>query len=308
MKQPLVSIIIPTYNVERYIEECLDSVLAQTYEALEIIVIDDGSTDATPYLLKQYEQNVTLMLNKENRGQGAVRNQGTEKASGEYLLFVDSDDWIEKNTVETLIFKAQKTGADLVRFNGQSFSEGSEQFEHSVDYDFSSILDEHIIYEGEVLLSKNQKAYSASPCLYMINKEIIDMEQIRFPEGILHEDEYFTTKIFISSKKMVYVNKTFYHRRYRVASTMTESTPLHKKKSFDSYMEVFCLIESDYQSNQYNLIEKTFLKRQLISIYSGLQHSQVEPKMKKQLNNLRTIKLQDKLRIKISILRQKLKK
>ncbi|WP_208558910.1 glycosyltransferase family 2 protein [Marinilactibacillus kalidii] len=308
MDKPLVSVIIPTYNVERYIEECMDTVLAQTYESLEVIVIDDGSTDATPYLLKQYEKNVSLTLNKQNKGQGAIRNQGIEQATGDYLLFVDSDDWIEKNTIETLVFKAQQTEADLVRFNGQSFFDGAEQYEKSVDYNFSSVLEEHVVYEGETLLDKNLKAYSASPCLYMVKKALLDAKHIRFPEGVLHEDEYFTTKVFISSKTMIYVDKIFYHRRYRVASTMTESTPHHKIKSFESYLEIFRLLETDYQSDRYTSIQKVFLKRQMLSIYNGLQQSQVEPMMKRRLKTINSITIKDKMRIKLSILRQKLKK
>ncbi|MER2064530.1 MAG: glycosyltransferase family A protein, partial [Alkalibacterium sp.] len=84
MTKPLVSIIVPTYNVERYIEECIDSLLAQTYPNTEIIVLDDASTDATVYLLKQYTNKITLIENDKNKGQGARRNQGLELAKGKY--------------------------------------------------------------------------------------------------------------------------------------------------------------------------------------------------------------------------------
>ncbi|WP_080146745.1 glycosyltransferase family 2 protein [Marinilactibacillus piezotolerans] len=304
MHQPLVSIIVPTYNVERYVEECLDSILNQTYSNLEIIVIDDGSTDATPYLLEPYRSKLSLTLNKTNQGQGAVRNQGIKAASGEYILFVDSDDWIEPKTVSSLVQKAIQTEADLVRFNGQSFFEGGTAISEEGKYDFSAVLSPDQIYSNEESLVKNQKAYSASPCLYLVRKDLLEEHRILFPEGILHEDEYFTTQVFLHTKRMCYVDQAYYHRRYRVASTMTEQTPLHKKRSFESYLKVFKLLENEYQSDQYTEKQKNFLKRQLLSIYNGLQQSKVEPELKKELQKLKTISLKDKLRINLSRLRQ----
>lgn len=305
MKEPLVSIIVPTYNVERYIEECINSILAQTYKNIEVLLIDDGSTDATPYLLKQYEKQLHVTINSQNQGQGAVRNQGIKEADGEYVLFVDADDWIEPITVETLVHKALATDADLVRFNGQSFFDGEATLENEGQYNFSKVLSETEVYKDSTILPKVQKSYSASPCLYLIKKVLLTENDIQFPEGILHEDEYFSTKVFIHTQVMTYVNQFLYHRRYRVASTMTESTPNHKKKSFESYLKVFKLIEDDYYSDQYNEQQKAFLKRQLLSIYNGLQQSSVKLSRKKKLNNLKSISFTDKLRVNISRLKLK---
>lgn len=308
MGEPLVSIIIPTYNVERYIEECIDSLLKQTYKRIEIIVIDDGSKDATPYLLKSYEERILLKLNKKNQGQGAVRNHGLEQANGEYILFVDSDDWIDVEAVEILIGKALDTEADLIRFNGKTVFEGDSDLSKENLYTFNSILNEKVLYTNVGLLDANRKAYSASPCLYLIKKEVIEEELLSFPEGVLHEDEYFTTKLFISIKSMAYVNKALYYRRYRLASTMTENTKEHKVRSFKSYLKVFKLLEELYLSNQYNDSQESFLKRQLISIYHGLQQSDVNSDLKKELRSLKTITLKDRLQIEVSKLRQKIEK
>lgn len=308
MGEPLVSIIIPTYNVERYIEECIDSLLKQTYKRIEIIVIDDGSKDATPYLLKSYEERILLKLNKKNQGQGAVRNHGLEQANGEYILFVDSDDWIDVEAVEILVGKALDTEADLIRFNGKTVFEGDSDLSKENLYTFNSILNEKVLYTNVGLLDANRKAYSASPCLYLIKKEVIEEELLSFPEGVLHEDEYFTTKLFISIKSMAYVNKALYYRRYRLASTMTENTKEHKVRSSKSYLKVFKLLEELYLSNQYNDSQKSFLKRQLISIYHGLQQSDVNSDLKKELRSLKTITLKDRLQIEVSKLRQKIEK
>lgn len=305
MSQPLVSIIIPTYNVERYVDECIESVLEQQYESTEILVIDDGSSDATRYLLEAYKDKLILQLNEKNKGQGAVRNQAIDQAKGKYLLFVDSDDWIEPDTVTKLVEKAEETQVDLVRFNGVAFFEGSEDPALQKQYDFSHTLEEKV-YDREESLKKNQKAYSASPCLYLVKKDLLDEYAIRFPEGVLHEDEYFTTKLFAHVERMTYVNQTFYHRRYRVASTMTEITPAHKRHSFDSYLEVYKQLEKEYQSDKYNPAQKKFIKRQLLSLYNGMMNSPVASILKKDLKQLASITWSDRARVQLSRVRQKL--
>lgn len=305
MKEPLVSIIVPTYNVERYIDECINSIIVQTYENIEVLIIDDGSTDATPYLLKQFKDKASITLNSVNQGQGAVRNQGMNLAAGEYILFLDSDDWIEPEAVSGLVQKAIETQAEIVRFNGQSFFDGGETPKQLGDYDFSEVLEENKIYITPNVLPKIQKSYSASPCLYLAKKSLLTENGIKFPEGVLHEDEYFSTLVFLHSKKMAYINRFYYHRRYRVASTMTASTSHHKQRSFESYLKIFKLMEEDYTSSRYNEQQKDFLKRQLLSIYNGLVQSPVEPALKKHLKNIESITAKDRFRIKISRLRTK---
>lgn len=294
MSTPLVSVIVPTYNVERYVEECIDSLLNQTYEYTEIIVIDDGSKDATVYLLEKYADKINLTVHADNKGQGARRNEGIKKARGNYLYFVDSDDWIEPDTIEKAVEKLEKTDADLVRFNGKSFIEGDSAPAYEGSYSFSDQLEEDRIYNQEESLQRNRKSFSASPCLYMVKKEVIDKHDLHFLEGVLHEDEYFTTLLFTVIQNMIYLNRDFYHRRYRAASTMTENTDAHKVKSFESYLEVFKALEEEYTSDKYSKNQKSFIKRQLVSVYNGLQQSGLALKRKKELRPLKVITLKDK--------------
>src|SRR5690625_639570 len=119
---PLVTIIIPVYNVEKYIEECINSILEQTYSNIEIIAIDDGSTDNSLKILKQYSSDkLYIYKHDKNKGQAAARNLGIEVSNGEYILFVDSDDLIRKDAVEILIMEMQKNDVSLIRFNAISF-------------------------------------------------------------------------------------------------------------------------------------------------------------------------------------------
>lgn len=309
MSKPLVSIIVPTYNVERYIEECIDSLLNQTYQPIEIIVIDDGSKDATLYLLKQYQDQIQLISHTVNKGQGARRNEGLKKASGKYIYFVDSDDWIEKQTVEAAVSQLEKTGADLVRFNARAFHDGHEASQQEQNpYDFAAILKDKAVYEGPEALEKNRKSYSASPCLYIATKECIDKLELKFIEGVLHEDEYYTTRLFASVTRLTYLNEHFYHRRYRLASTMTEQSKMHKLRSFESYIKVFKALEEEYEKDSYTQEQQAFIKRQLLSIYNGLQTSPVEPILKKQLRDLKSVSQKDKVYLSLARLKHKLNK
>lgn len=305
---PLVSIIVPTYNVERYVEECMDSLINQTYENTEIIVLDDASTDATVYLLKQYGERIQLIENAENKGQGTRRNEGIKLAKGKYIYFVDSDDWIESDTIEKLIKQVEETQVDLVRFNGTIFSEGGYGPVEKGNYDFSHVLKDKAIYSGNDLLDKNRRSFSASPCLYLIKKEVIEKNGLTFLEGVLHEDEYFTTRLFASIKTMTYLNEDFYHRRYRISSTMTENTNAHKLRSFESYLEVFKALEKEYNNPKLFEPQKQFIKRQLLSIYNGLKESPVPPEHKRELKDLKSITLKDKVFLAFAKLKQRLNK
>lgn len=295
MTKPLVSIIVPTYNVERYVEECIDSLLDQTYPHTEIIVMDDASTDATVYLLKQYTEEIILIENEKNAGQGARRNQGLEIANGKYVYFMDADDWLEKEALEECVKLAEATQAELVRFNGLAFYEGDQSLVKENNYDFSKTIENGKLYTGEEALQKNRKAFTPSPCLYLVNKDLIDQNNLSFIEGVLHEDEYFTTVLFANTQRMAYLNRTFFHRRYRTASTMTAYTKQHKLKSFNSYIKVFKALEEEYAKPKYSETQKQFIKRQLLSIYNGLLMSDVHPKMKGQLRGLKTLTMKDKL-------------
>ncbi|WP_051258390.1 glycosyltransferase family 2 protein [Atopococcus tabaci] len=309
MANPLVSIIVPAYNVENYIEECVDSLLAQTYSPIEVIVLDDGSTDQTVKLLRSYEDTILLFENKENKGQGARRNQGMKIAKGKYLYFMDSDDWLEKDAIEKLVKQMSKTDADLVRFNGTVFYENSfETIQQEGRYDFSHQLVHQKVYAGDELLHKNRKSFSASPCLYLIKKEVIDTHGLFFLEGVLHEDEYFTARLFSVVEKMTYLNEAFYHRRYRDGSTMTKQSEEHQKRSFDSYLVVFCTLENDIQNLNLTTKQKRFLKRQLLSIYSGLIRNELSPEQEKKISGLSSISMKDKLFLRLASMKQSIER
>lgn len=125
MSYPLVSVIIPVYNVENYLKECLDSVLNQTYKNIEVIVINDGSTDKSLHILEDYSSkfNNIKIIDQENSGQSVARNKGLENAKGKYIYFLDSDDYILPDTLKKLIKKLEMNNLDIIRFAARPFSE-----------------------------------------------------------------------------------------------------------------------------------------------------------------------------------------
>ena len=124
---PYFSMIIPVYNVEQFLEKCLNSVLEQTYKSWEVICVDDGSTDGSAGILKEFsfrDKNIRTKTIK-NRGTAAARNEGIKLAKGNYLLFIDSDDWIKKDALQTVYDTLQKNEVDLLSFNGFIYHEAT---------------------------------------------------------------------------------------------------------------------------------------------------------------------------------------
>ncbi|WP_347301456.1 glycosyltransferase family 2 protein [Dolosigranulum savutiense] len=304
MSQPVVSVIVPTYNVERYVEACLASILNQTYESIELIVIDDGSTDTTPYLLKQHPGDFRLILNQENKKQGAARNEGLAQATGKYILFVDADDLLVPEAVQVLVAVAEREQADLVRFNADVIQQQLLPDTAVNQYNFSHVLEEEVLYMGEQLWSVLRKSYHPSPCLYMTKRAVLMEENVRFPEGIIHEDEWFTLKLFTVVGSMSYVNQALYQRRYRLASTMTDRSNLQKLRSFESYKVILHRMTELYHELE-QPAERKFVKRQMLSIYSGLEQLDVPTERRQELREFKEITLVDRLLLDVRRLKQR---
>ncbi|MGB7365382.1 glycosyltransferase, partial [Carnobacterium jeotgali] len=272
-REPLVSVIVPVYNVELYIEECLDSVVKQTYQELQIIVVDDGSTDSSSQKVQPYLSDGRVQfIEQANKGLSGARNTGLEVASGEYVLFVDSDDYLEANAIKELVYLMEKDQVDLIRFNGRAFlDELNEPIEQN-NYDFSHRLKEGILYKQN-RFEVNRRTFASPVYLYMVKREVIKKNTLSFYEGILHEDELFTTQIFLNSHSMIFANAFYYNRRYRENSIMTNQSQERLKKTVDSYIVIYKELENMYLNKKYSKEQKKLIKRQMLSIYSGLLNS-----------------------------------
>jgi glycosyltransferase involved in cell wall biosynthesis len=230
----LVSVVIPVYNSQDYISDCLDSVLSQTYKSYEIIAIDDGSTDSSLDILKSYQKSKGIKLfHIENSGQSVARNIGIENAIGKYLVFIDSDDCWCKNTLEVVVSLAENEKLDMVFFDGETFvdqkitDEASK--EHLNKY-FNTVfkpdtyvrnLPEHIRSGIDYLSYQlDCKRFIASPVLYLY--KVDKFKHIKFIPGIIHEDNAFTMDLLVNNGKVMAIGEKLYRRRIRNDSIMTK--------------------------------------------------------------------------------------
>ena len=218
-----VSVIVPVYNVESYLEECLDSIINQTFKDIEIILVNDGSTDSSPKIMELYaskDSRITV-LNQPNKGVSAARNAGIEQASGEYFLFVDSDDMIVPDAIEKLYGKAGEAGAELVIGNTLYFyPDGRRSGLHTFSRD--KTLDNGSLRTGEAAYAELMKWNNFPPLiwLYFIRRDIIIDHQLYFQAGIIHEDELWCVKAMLSVKKALLLDFNYYLYRQREGSIM----------------------------------------------------------------------------------------
>ena len=215
MCMPLVSIIVPIYKVESYLRRCLDSVISQTYVNLEIILVDDGSPDNCPQICDEYAEKDkrVVVIHKKNGGLSDARNAGLDICKGEYISFVDSDDWIDEKYIEILFNLLQTERADIAIINHQQF------------YDDNCLLPEpafeDAVYDGRAALKK----LIVAPTIQLIlswgklyKKELFF--NLRFPKNKFNEDQYTSYLLFFSSKKIVCKIVIAYHYLKRDDSIM----------------------------------------------------------------------------------------
>lgn len=210
----LISVVIPIYNVSRYLKQCLDSVLNQSYKNLEIILVDDGSTDSSGMICDQYAQadNRVVVIHKENGGLSDARNAGLEVAKGEYIGFVDSDDLIHPSMYRTLVEILEENQADIAIANWQGFFDEGEGKIH--DKGTGNVMCFENIETLEFLIyGKDKYRISFSVWDRLYRKEVI--EGIFFPKGKCYEDVVWSAKVFYRTKKSVYIDKDLYYYRRR---------------------------------------------------------------------------------------------
>lgn len=220
------TIIIPVYNVAPYLAQCLDSALGQDHDDIEVIAVDDGSTDNSLEVLKDFaarHRNVTV-VSMENRGPSAARNAGLERATGDYVLFLDGDDYLEINTVSLCAKKMDDHGVDIVFFAARSFFDGvAAQSHRTVNYERSSELtDRPMSAEQFFVRAREIDNYLASACLYMYRRTCLG--DIDFHPGILHEDNLFTTRLLLERRdtNVLCLPDQLFNRRLRPNSITTQ--------------------------------------------------------------------------------------
>lgn len=211
------------YNVENYLEECIQSVLNQTYTNLDVVVVNDGSTDNSATICDRFAEidGRVRVFHTENRGAALSKNFGVTQALGEYVLFVDSDDIAEKRMVETLYKQVEETGADIVIGNYFLYDENDGQYKLYVlerDFCIEELSAQELIDRQAGKWHFNASVF-ISPCVKLVKKQLL--LRVPFTNGRRFDDEATIHRLFIKSQKTIFVNDNLYIYRVRKGSIMT---------------------------------------------------------------------------------------
>ena len=283
----LVSIIIPTYNTKLYIDRCLQSIINQSNKNIEIIVIDDGSTDQTAdYIINQYP---TIAVYKQtNKGVSSARNYGIDVAKGEYVLFVDSDDWIDLNVVELLLEGIQKGKYDVAMIGHirELMQSGTQVFKYAKNYG-----SQNIFHDLPSMMQERNEFMFASPCGRIYRNSILQSKQIRFNTSICYgEDRLFNMEYFSYAPHYVAVKDCYYH--YTTQERQSSVATFSDKRLYD---ECYVLAKEQQWMRKFNILNNQKVISQFIisvirSLLEALYSSNETAYFKKGHNILRTIR------------------
>lgn len=243
---PKVSVIIPVYNVEKYLSECLDSIINQTLKDIEIICVNDGSPDNSLKILEEYAKKDSriIIINQHNQGLSCSRNNALKIAKGEYIQFLDSDDWLKENALELLYKKCKDNNVDMLNFAGINYNNET--------HEYTQLNGQKILYCSQNIdvFSRNELLsfmYSIpiSACRFFYRRRFLIDNQIVFPERINFEDNYFVRKALIFVNTYAVERETLYFRRVHGGS-ITNNIDVF----FGDYIKVVSKIADLYDENK----------------------------------------------------------
>ena len=232
MSAPKISIIIPVYNVEKYLRECLDSCINQTLEDLEIICVDDCSTDGSYKILEDYQARdprIKIFKQEENKKQGAARNKGLEVATGEYIWFIDSDDYIDTKACQILYDAIKEFDVDLLCFSALQFVDTNKSRKFICKYYYQGIPINRIYYPKINWKEIHFSNLNVTPWAYLTRRTAL--QNFKFRENVWHEDTDFTPILLASVNSFCYITYTAYF--YRTNKNSTTQMPISQKKLED---------------------------------------------------------------------------
>ncbi len=296
--KPLLSVIVPVYNVEKYLKRCLESILVQSWNDYEIILVDDGSTDSSAQICDLYAEKYEMIrvIHKENKGLSDTRNRGIEEASGEYVYFPDSDDWLEPNTFSELSDVIEELTYDIISFN-REFVTSEEDKLISAKSRIQKLSGKQALLEmlnqGDVTGFANDKIY---------RKKLFLDNDIEFPVGKYYEDLGTNYKLFLKATKVYVTNQKYYHYLITNPDSITQSWNEQKLQDmFGFYREIYYspLIREKFEELEIEILQAFYING-LIHILSSLyksnisaQYSDIEKHIKQEIvkNSLGVTKL-----------------
>ncbi|MEG2021738.1 MAG: glycosyltransferase [Oscillospiraceae bacterium] len=215
---PQISVIIPVYKVEDYLERCVKSVLNQTFDDIEVILVDDGSPDRCGEICDAFAEkdNRVRTIHKKNGGLSSARNAGLDIAKGEYFAFIDSDDWVDIDMLELMLRVAQEKNADIVECSFRNVFSDRITEETTCT---AQIIEASPLEALEGML--DWKTFKALACNKLYRRYLF--ENLRFTNGVLHEDEFITYKLFWKCKRLAYLDVSKYNYDHTRENAITSS-------------------------------------------------------------------------------------
>ncbi len=239
-----ITVIVPVYNVENYLEEAINSVISQTYKNLEILIIDDGSTDNSSQICDKYaKKDIRIkVFHQTNKGLSGARNTGLKNATGKYIMFLDSDDKFEPQACETMYKFIERTKADYAIGNYINIDEDGSKWE-------TPIFKKDTYKEFTLSIKDYEKSFyimNSAVWNKIFRKSFLDSLNITFVERLPAEDAIFTTTCFIKSKKVCYIPEIIYQYRQRYSNSISNSC---SKKYFDGINKAYNIIYQNFKDN-----------------------------------------------------------
>ena len=282
-----LTIIIPVYNVENYLDECLQSVYKVKDINYEVILVNDGSKDNSLNILKKYKEfypDITKIIDKENGGLSSARNAGIREAKGEYLAFIDSDDIIDPKEFEEFFKEGQKLDLDVMVGNMRYFSNdkiGDPLFRSQEIKDFT-------VSKGTkffLTLFEGNKCFREEVVDDIYKREFICENKLYFHDNLIHEDSYFTPMVYLKAKRVKYIDISFYYYRQRTGSIMS----IVNNRSIESLEKICYMLLSEFsKTDEYG---RKALSKLLPSFYKVVLYRYINSKKdyKVKLKNYRDI-------------------
>ena len=281
----MLSVIIPVYNVEDYLNECLDSVTNQTLKDMEIICIDDGSTDNSPHILKEYSKKDKRIkiITKENGGQATARNLGIKEAQGEYIAFVDSDDFIEPTMFEKLYTKAKDNNLDIAMCKIATYDNQTEEIKDNVWYYMLGVFRD---FEKDIFNHNDTKEFTCNIAVTPYNKiyknSLLKENNILFPEGLIFEDEKFFYDTYLQAKRVSIVDEFLYYYRINRKGSTVDTI---KDNDFSDIVPISKLIRETFKETDNYEDYKILLSNRFIHLQLA-RFTQTSQKYKENFFNL----------------------
>lgn len=282
-----VSVIIPIYNVEVYLNQCLDSLAEQNFKDAEFICVDDGSPDNCGAILKEYAEKDPrfIIITQQNKGQGTARNKGLEQAKGRYIIFADPDDYMETGAIEKIYNCFEQKKADVIQFNYKEFSENTNEIIKSNNFadflrkKFNYELKNTQFYRWQEVFADGFKYSEFKIWTKAYSKNFLDKYEIKFPNNKNGEDDVFSAQVFLNSDKIYYLENCLYNYRLRNNSSCNSISD-----------DKFCIFENVHrirmlilQKGLYPRLKKSFSKYKTDVISRYYQNISKENKHKYKL-------------------------